>query len=478
MEQFNLTINGQKVTTNCLGKTTNAVINVVDPATEKVFAQCPYASNEQVDEAVSAANVAFNAWSKVDDQQRIDAINNIADKINDNFEELATLLTREQGKPLGGMGSKFEVGGCIAWTRMAATQSLPVKIIEDNDKQLVEQHRKPIGVVGSITPWNFPLLIAIWHVIPAIRVGCTVVIKPSSYTPLTTLRLVELMNEVLPEGVINVVTGDADVGSQMSEHPDIDKMVFTGSTGTGKDIMRKASDSLKKLTLELGGNDAGIVLPDANIPLLVEKMAWGAFFNSGQTCAAMKRLYIHESIFEETATALTEYVSTMTLGNGLNDSSVMGPVQNARQFQIVTELVEDAKNNGAKVLCGGIPNDEKGYFYPLTLLSNVSNDMRIVAEEQFGPVLPLISYSTLDEAIAMANELDVGLGGSIWTSDLTKGAEIAKRLECGTAWVNKHSIIQPNIPFGGVKSSGIGVEFADEGLMEYTTIQIVNIDKH
>ncbi|MGO2236719.1 MAG: aldehyde dehydrogenase family protein, partial [Marinomonas sp.] len=394
-------------------------------------------------------------------------------KIEDHSEELAKLITLEQGKPLNGLGSRWEVGAAVAWAGYTSNLSIPVKILQDNTDGKVELHRKPLGVIGSITPWNFPILIAIWHVIPALRTGNTVVIKPSPNTPLSTIRLIEIMQEVLPPGVINVVTGDDqefNLGAAMSAHPDIRKIVFTGSCATGIKVMKTAADSMKRLTLELGGNDAGIVLPDVDPNAIAEGLFWGAFINNGQTCAAMKRLYVHESVYDAVCESLVEFAKKIPVGDGMNESSILGPIQNKAQFDKVSRLISEAKQQG-KVLLGGEPG--KGLFYPPTIISDLKNGDSLVDEEQFGPVLPIVKYSNIDEAIRLANDSPNGLGGSIWSSNIETAKSIANQLECGSVWINKHGAIQPNAPFGGVKSSGIGVEFSDEGLMEYTDIQVI-----
>lgn len=316
-------------------------------------------------------------------------------------------------------------------------------------------------------------MIACWHIIPAVRTGNTVVIKPSPYTPLSTIRMVEVMNEVLPPGVVNVVTGPDAIGAAMSAHPGIAKMVFTGSIATGKSVMASAAGNLKRCTLELGGNDAGIVLPDADPKEIAEGLFWGAFINGGQTCAALKRLYVHESLYDRVCDELVAVAGRMTVGDGMDEGTAIGPIQNEMQFKKVVALVEDAKRQGVRVLTGGEPKGGPGYFYPLTLLADAKDGMRVVDEEQFGPVLPIIAYSDVEDAIRRANDNPHGLGGSIWSRDIEAARRYAARLECGSAWVNKHGAIQPNAPFGGVKASGIGVEFGVEGLKEYTTVQTI-----
>jgi acyl-CoA reductase-like NAD-dependent aldehyde dehydrogenase len=465
--RYDLIIDGERVPTS-------DHMEIRDPASGELVGECPVAARADLDRAVDAARQAYKSWSRSSDEKRKAAVNAIADTIHANMEELAELLTREQGKPLNGMGSRFELHGAEAWARHTGTLELPVEVLSDGEAGRVELHRKPLGVVGSITPWNFPILIAIWHLVPAIRTGNTVVIKPSPYTPLGTIRLVELLNEVLPKGVLNVVAGRDDLGQMMTEHPHIQKIVFTGSCATGRKVMQTASSTLKRVTLELGGNDAGIVLPDANPKEIAERLFWGAFINNGQTCAALKRLYVPDNIYDEVCDALVDYAKSVTVGHGLEENSVLGPIQNQMQYDKVVDLVEDAKRNGARILCGGEAPEGPGFFYPVTIVAGATDGMRIVDEEQFGPVLPVIRYTDLDDAIERANALDVGLGGSAWSSDPDKAKAVAARLECGTAWVNNHGAIKPFAPFGGVKGSGLGVEFGELGLKEYTSVQVVH----
>jgi acyl-CoA reductase-like NAD-dependent aldehyde dehydrogenase len=466
VSSYNLIIGGAAVAT-----ATHA--EVLNPSTGDVVGMMPLATSDQLDQAVAAAGLAFKTWSKTSDAERRAALHAIAAAIGEHDEELALLITLEQGKPLNGLGSRFEMGGALAWTRYTADIDLPVEVLQDSPEGRVELHRKPIGVVGSITPWNWPVMIACWHIMPAIRAGNTVVIKPSPLTPLSTIRLVEIINSVLPPGVVNVVTGENHIGAALSAHPDVAKMTFTGSTETGKKVMASAVSTLKRLTLELGGNDAGIVLPDADPETIAEGLFWGAFINNGQTCAALKRLYVHDSLYDAVCDRLVAYAQAVKVGDGQDPDSILGPVQNEMQFNKVVELVEDARANGGRVLVGGQRLNRPGYFYPITLVADVDHGVRLVDEEQFGPVLPIIRYSDIDEVIARANANPAGLGGSVWSRDPDTARRYATRLECGSVWINKHGAIQPNAPFGGVKQSGFGVEFGAEGLKEFTTIQTV-----
>ena len=467
MSAFHLTIGGQAVVT----PETFAVIN---PATEAVVARCPQGNSALLNAAVAAARSALPTWSAAPEQVRVARLNDIADLIDAHANELSNLITAEQGKCQSGPGANFEVGGCAAWTRATAGLSLPEVIIQDDAPGKIAFRRKPVGVVGSITPWNWPLMIATWHIMPALRVGCTVVIKPSPYTPLSTLRLVSLMSQVLPPGVINVVTGDHEVGNTMVTHPDIDKIVFTGSTTTGKNVMSGAAATLKRLTLELGGNDAGIILPGTSVGPLLERLFWGCFINAGQTCAALKRLYVHQDQYETVVGQFSEFAEKIPVGNGADPANLIGPLSNRMQLDKVSSFVEDARARGARVMIGGVRPPGPGYFYPLTVVADATDDMLIVKEEQFGPVIPILKYSTVDEAVRRANSLNVGLGGSIWGNDAVECSAIGPRLECGTVWINQHGVPHPMAPFGGVKQSGVGVEFNVDGLKEYTTIQVIN----
>jgi acyl-CoA reductase-like NAD-dependent aldehyde dehydrogenase len=407
-------------------------------------------------------------------------VSSLAAVLEKNAPELMELLTCENGKPLGGyqgIGSGMEVGGSIAWTRATAALELSSELIQDDAAARVEVHRKPLGVVGSIPPWNWPLMIAIWHVMPALRTGNTVVLKPSSLTPLATARFVELANELLPPGVLNFVTAETGIGAAMAKHPGIQKMVFTGSTPTGKSIMQNGAGNLKRCTLELGGNDAGIVLPDVDPKAIAPKLFAACFHNNGQTCAALKRLYVHEAVYDDVCRELVAIAKTVRTGNGLEAGVDFGPLQNREQLEFVSELAEDARKAGGRFLCGGERMAGPGYFFPITLVAGLSDGTRLVDEEQFGPILPVIAYSEVDDAIRRANASPFGLGVSVWSMDVAKATRLASRLECGSAWVNDHAAIQPDAPFGGVKQSGYGVEFGRHGLEEYTSIQTVKVVK-
>jgi len=473
MAEYAMIIDGQKVWTQ-------ETIGVINPATEEPFAQVPVGTPAHVDQAVAAARAAFPAWSALSNNDRKAKLHRLADALEANKPELMRLLTEETGKPMKGfkgVGSAFEVEGSIVWLRATAETELPVEVVQDDDEARVEVHHKPIGVVGSIIPWNWPLVIAIWHYAPALLAGNTLVAKPSEFAPVTTLRFAEIANDILPPGVLNVVAGAGDIGAAIAGHPDINKIVFTGSSPTGRSIMQAASGNLKRLTLELGGNDAGIVLPDVDPKEVAQKLFRACFHNSGQTCGALKRLYVHEDIYDELCDELAAIANTVKFGNGLEEDTDLGPLQNKKQLDRVCELAADAKAAGAQFLTGGEAAAGPGYFFPPTVVTNITDGTRLVDEEQFGPIVPVIKYSDVDDAITRANNNPAGLNGSVWSTDVERATELAGRLEAGSVFVNAHAEIQPNAPKGGIKQSGIGCEFGHWGLAENTDIQTVKIRK-
>lgn len=447
---------------------------VPDPFDLSEVGTYPLASLDDLEAAVAAARAAFPQWSAQPDAVRADACRAIGTVLQDNAAELAELITREQGKPLdaGGFGSQFELAGCVGWAMTTASLAVPDKTVFDQDGVRAVQKRVAKGVVGSITPWNWPLLIAIWHIVPAIRAGNCVVNKPSPFTPLATLRAVELINAVLPAGVLNVVTGDVEIGSAMSTHPGIDKLIFTGSTATGKRVMQGAAENITDCTLELGGNDAAIVLPGAPVEAMAPGLFFGSFINTGQTCGAIKRIYVSDRDHDALADALAKIAGATTVGNGLDAASMMGPVQNRPQFEKVRELTQAAVRDGARLLAGGEAVGN-GYGLRPAILADCTNDMGIVQQEQFGPAIPLVRYGDIDQAVAMANASEFGLCASVWGTEPEMLADIAGRLEAGTVYINTHAELNPLVPFGGIKSSGIGVQFGEEGLLAFTDSKVV-----
>ncbi|MBL6691520.1 MAG: aldehyde dehydrogenase family protein [Pseudomonadales bacterium] len=467
MSDYKLLINGELVE----GDSTMPVVN---PATEEVISDCPRASEAQLNDAVAAAKAAFPAWAATPIEQRKEVVLKMADIIEANAQELAQLLTEEQGKPLG--DATGEVYGMAAFCRYFCSLDLPVEVIDDSEGRKVEAHRVPLGVVGAIVPWNFPLILMAFKLPPALIAGNTIVIKPAPTTPLSTLRIAELIKDVAPAGVVNFITDLNDLGAPMTAHPDVRKISFTGSTATGAKVMAGAAGLLKRITLELGGNDAGIVLNDVNPKETAPKVFDSAFQNSGQVCIAMKRLYVHEDIYDEMCDELATIANETVIGNGLEQGTKLGPLNNQMQYDRVKELIEEAKTDG-KIIAGGEVPDQPGYFIRPTIVRDISEGSRLVDEEQFGPVLPVLKFSEDSEAVERANASSWGLGGSVWSSDLDKAYALAEKMDAGTVWINKHAELDPGIPFGGAKQSGIGKELGEEGLQEFTQLKIINMAK-
>jgi len=467
MSDFKLLINGELVD----GDQTLAVIN---PATEEVFANVARASVDQANEAVAAAKAAFPAWAETSIEHRQGKLNELADLLAANAEELARILTSEQGKPLA------EAQGEVAWTegylRHYSTLAPGTKVIQDDETVRIESRREPLGVVAAIAPWNFPLLIAIWKIGPAVLAGNTIVVKPSPTTPATTMKLGEYCAQVFPAGVVNIISDDNDLGPVLTAHPDVAKVTFTGSTATGKKIAENAACTLKRLTLELGGNDVAVVLDDVDVKKTAEGIYFGAFLNNGQVCMAIKRAYVHEDVYDELCGELVNLVDQAVMDDGMKQGTTLGPLQNKMQYEKVANLLEDTKQAGSIAVGGNVP-DQKGYFIEPTIVRDVKEGDRIVDEEQFGPILPLIKYSDVDDVIARANDSDYGLGGSVWSSNIDRASDIANKIESGTVWINQHTAIGPHIPMAGYKKSGIGVEQAQEGLEEFTQMKVVSIAK-
>lgn len=449
-------------------------LKVVNPATEEVFATVERASQKQAGEAIAAAKAAFPAWAKTPIEKRQAVVSKIADIVRDNAAELAGLMTAEQGKPLP------ESMGEMAWTegylRHYATLGLETKVVQDDATARVEVHRKPLGVVVGIVAWNFPLVLAAWKIGPALIAGNTIVLKPAPTTPVTTLRFAALIKDAVPPGVVNVIADENDLGGFLTSHPDVAKVSFTGSTETGKKIMKSGADTLKRLTLELGGNDVAIVLDDVNVKDVAPKIFDAAMLNCGQVCMAAKRIYVQDAIYDEMANAMAAIARDVVVDEGTKQGARVGPLQNKMQFEKVKGLIESARKEGATVV-GGESGGRAGYFISPAIVTNVKEGNRIVDEEQFGPVIPLIRFKTDNEIVARANASPYGLGGSVWSSNFDRARKIAEDIDAGTVWINQHITIGPHIPMAGSKQSGVGVEQGLEGLAEFTQLRVLNMAK-
>lgn len=463
MTEFKLLINGRLVDGD-------SSMDVINPASEMVVAQCPRASHDQLDQAVAAARIAFPAWKASGYDQRRTALAAIADRIDEENEALARLLTLEQGKPLA--AAQAEVAGTAAFFRHFSTVDMADEVLVDEPGQRVEVRHVPLGVVGAIVPWNYPLQLMAFKVPVALLTGNTVVLKPAATTPLATLKFAELVADLLPPGVLNVIADANDLGAAMSSHTGIDKISFTGSTETGRRVMAGAAPTLKRLTLELGGNDAAIVLDDIDIDRIAPALFASAFANSGQVCIAIKRLYVHEAIYDQVCDRLAALANEAVVGDGLEQGTQFGPIQNKMQYDRVRDLIEDARAQGS-IIAGSVP-EGPGYFIRPTIVRDIEDGARLVDEEQFGPVLPIIRFAQEQEAVSRANASPFGLGASVWSGSLDRATAIADQIDAGTVWINKHLDLSPTIPFGGTRQSGLGTELGREGVHEFTQIKVLN----
>jgi acyl-CoA reductase-like NAD-dependent aldehyde dehydrogenase len=447
---------------------------VLNPANGQLIARVPECTPELLDAAVTSADEAREPWL-ADPAARSSALLDIAARVEGNLEELAALITEEQGKPLH--EAKDELGGAVGDLRYYAGLNVPVDTIADTDDLVVQVLRRPIGAIAAITPWNFPLGTAMSKLAPALAAGCTVVLKPSPYTPLSSLRFGELVRDALPPGVLNVVSGNDSLGSLMTSHPLVRMISFTGSVATGKKIAVTAAADVKRVLLELGGNDPAIVLDDADVDAAADGVFANAFANCGQICVAIKRVYAPKALYGQLVDALADRARAARIGDGRDPGTDIGPLCNPVQRERIQELVGDALQSGIRVATGGAVTDGPGYFYEPTVLAGLNGNERIVVEEQFGPALPVIEYTDIEEAIAEANDSHYGLGASVWTSDPERGRTLAPQVESGTVWVNTHQAGIPGQPFGGLKWSGIGVEGGPWGMLAYTELQAIHTNR-
>lgn len=446
-------------------------LDVLNPATGEVFAVAARADEAQLRHAVATAKRAFPGWRDMPSTERKTMVNKIADGMEERSGEFISTLTSEQGKPLD--QARYEIHGAIACLRYFASLDMREEILRETPTEKIIRHRTPLGVVAAITPWNFPVLLLMMKVGPGLVAGNTMICKPAPTTPITTLLFAEVAQPILPAGVLSVVVDNNDLGGILASHPDIAKVSFTGSTATGRKVMAGAAETLKRLTLELGGNDAAIILDDADIKEVAPKVFGAATLNAGQICLAAKRVYIPAEMYDAFCDELARLAKEAVVDDGTRQGVQLGPVQNKQQYEKLKDYLADAHANG-KVIAGGAPLDRPGFFIAPTIVRDISDDARLVREEQFGPVLPLLAYDTLDEALERANNSEWGLGGTIWTSNPARGIEVARKIDTGTVWINRHLDMPFDVPFAGAKQSGAGVENGIEGLEEYTQAHIIN----
>ena len=463
--QFRMLIDGELVDGS-------SSFDVLNPATAEAFARCPKADAALIDRAVAAAKRAFPAWAARPVEERAALIEKLADAMEARAGEFASLLTSEQGKPLD--QAMFEMMGSIYTLRAFAAMRVDTRTLRNEGGNTVTEHRTPLGVVAAITPWNFPVILLMNKLGPALLTGNTMVAKPAPTTPLTSLLFGEICAEILPPGVVNIVCDQNDLGANLTTHPDVAKVAFTGSTATGKKVMAAAAEGVKRVTLELGGNDAAIVLDDLDARQVARKVYGGAMANAGQICVAIKRAYVPAPMYDDFCDELAKLANEAVVDDGAKQGTQIGPVQNKMQFDKVNALLDDARTRGT-VLAGGTPLDRPGYFIPPTIVRDLDDDAPLVREEQFGPVLPVLKYTDIDDVIRRANDSDYGLGGSVWGKDVARATAVARRIDSGTVWVNQYLAIDPTIPFRGSKQSGLGGELGEAGLNEYTQPHIINV---
>ncbi len=446
---------------------------VINPANGTELATVPDIDRDGLERAVASARAAFSSWSGTSFVERRKKLAAVLDELERHSEELYALFTAEQGRPLG--GARWEIDWLLKRFGPATLQmQLPD---EKHDSELmghVTVRYVPLGVVCAISPWNLPFLLSFTKVLPALLTGNTVVLKPSPFTPLTVLRTADYMRELLPAGVLNVITGGDDLGPWMTAHPGFDKVDFTGSTQTGKRVFDSAAATLKHLSLELGGNDPGIVLPDADPKEIAQGLFWSMFLFSGQGCIMMKRLYVHEDIYDEVTKELIAVAQQVKTGDGFDPESGLGPLQNRLQYERLRAVWEEIERSGARILFKGtVPQNSGGFFFPVTMLDNPPERASFVAREVFGPIRSILKYRHVEEAVQRANDTPYGLGASVWGKDPDTLRNVAEQLNAGTVWINQHAAVSPEVPFGGHKESGVGVQWGLEGLRSYCNIQVI-----
>ncbi len=452
------------------------MLDVIDPATEKVIAQVPIATKDTVDQAVDAAHAAFPSWSKTSWDERAKLLEQYGEEFKAMTPELVKLLTAEQGKAL--MFSQHECDSILPWFTELAKVRLEEKVKHEDETHRAVERYLPLGVCAGIVPWNFPILLMLWKVTQAIVTGNCIIIKPSPFTPLCDIRIIEAAQKIFPPGVVQIVVGDDNLGPWITEHPRIQKISFTGSTVTGRLVAKSCSATLKRFTLELGGNDPCIVLPQqSDMATAAQNVLLSAFFNSGQVCIAAKRIYVHEDIYDEFKATLAQVVQNFKVGPGNEEGVMFGPINNKMQYNKVAEFFEESKNKKFNFISGGEVEKKDGYFYPLSIVDNPPEDSKLVQEEPFGPIVPLLKWKDEADLLKRVNDSQWGLGATVWGSDNAAAERIARQVESGTVWINRMVSHHPAVPFGGMKSSGIGAEHGSSGLAAYCQVQAIWLPK-
>ena len=462
--EYRMLINGEMIGAE-------ATAEIADPATGLLVGKAPIPTAAQVDEAVVAASAAFPAWSATPVEERSRVVLAIVDAIEARAEEVARLLTLEQGKIVA--EARAEVADAISYGRWFSTWRPTERVLRDDERFRAVEHRRPLGVVAAIVPWNFPLHQAFYKIAPALMTGNTVVLKAAPTTPLNAMWFGELISDIVPAGVVNIVGDGGETGPLLTAHPDVAKVTFTGSTPVGKAVLRSAADTLKRVTLELGGNDPVIVLDDVDVQRTAKRIFNISFVNAGQVCISAKRIFVHDSIYDEFCDAIAAIAKNATVGHGLDESNRIGPVQNAKQFAAAKKALARGAKDG-RIIAGGKAWEGTGYFVEPTIIRDIPDDSPVVAEETFAPIRSILRYQNLDDVVQRANSTPYGLGASVWSTDDDRAQAVAARLDSGTVWINQHMAPLCDVPFGGVKQSGLGCEYGEDGILEFTARQVIN----
>ncbi|KAH7367425.1 4-trimethylaminobutyraldehyde dehydrogenase [Plectosphaerella cucumerina] len=450
----------------------------VNPATLEDLPPVPVSSQEDLDVAVAAAAKATTEWQKVPIEKRRDAVSRLADALEAQADDFAAYLTKEQGKP--GAQAQYELVQAIGVLRGVAQLPFGEEVVEDSEQARVITRYVPIGVAAGIVPWNFPIVLLMFKLAPAVITGNSIIIKPSPFTPYCGLKVVELAQQFFPPGVVQALSGDDNLGPWLTAHPGIQKISFTGSTATGIRVMQSCAKTLKRVTLELGGNDAAIVCSSVDIAAIAPAITGVALYNSGQVCIAIKRIYVHSSIYREFLDAMVAYAKTLVVGDGSAKDTTHGPVQNKMQYDRVKGLIASIEAEKLNIAFGDLnvtAAQKKGYFINPVIVENPPDESKIVVDEPFGPVFPVMKWTDEDEVIRRANNTDMGLGASVWTKDQEQADRLSRQLQAGTVWVNTHMELRPDAAFGGHKFSGVGTELGINGLKSYCNIQTIHQKK-